>query len=185
MAKFSVNRKANGQHLRVTVEQKPKEVAALIKLQGNIQAKIPEFIPKDPEYLHLTLLHLGIPQDLYFEFRRLNSELTQDLFMESYLELLQKLHHSLSKPQSQIQVVANSLNLYGSIKSPAVALSIIRNKQIDHIHEDVFVILTQHLEENLQLDGGSNFRARTEEDAHDDDGLEKSFPACGIWRHAP
>ena len=149
MTKFSINRKTNGQHLRVTVEQKPIEVASLVKLQETIQSGLPEFTPKDPEYLHLTLLHLGIPQDLYFEYRRINSELTQDLFMESFQELLQSLYQYLCKPQPEIQVVASSLNLYGSIKSPAVGLSIVRDKQIDQLHQAIFNILTQHLEKDL------------------------------------
>lgn len=144
-----VNRKANGRHLRVTVEQKPKELGALLEVQRIIQDTVPDFRAKDSDYLHLTLIHLGIPQDLYFEYRRVNPELTYDSFMGLFTELLQDLYSFTQSIEDEIGVEAEHLNLYGSARSPAVALSIIRNESIDQIHREIFTIVTHNLAKHL------------------------------------
>lgn len=149
---FSINQKPNGQHLRVIVEQKPTDVTQLIELQHSIKAELPEFTPKEPEYIHLTLIHLGIPQDIYYELRRLNPDLTLDSFMARFMDLLQELHKYTQKPHSGIELEGESLNLYGSAKSPAVALSMVRNLHLDQLHREVFNILIRYVGQHLKSD---------------------------------
>ena len=143
--RLRLNRKPNGQHFRITVEHKLSDISPLLSLQQAITIREPKFSPKETEYFHLTLLHLGIPQDIYYEIRRQEPKLAMENFMEGFLELLYQLHRTIQKMPTTTAITAQKLGYYGSRKTPAIALSVQRNPQIEAMHSQVYQDLINYL----------------------------------------
>lgn len=142
-----INQKPNGQHYRITVQHRPIELSPLVELQEQLSSQLTNFTTKDQEYIHLTLLHLGIPQDLYYEVRKQLPDISLAQFMDKFKVLLLQLHQYCLTGNNAVAVQGSKIEYYGSIKSPAVALSVERNAQLDHHHQQVFTILVQWLQE--------------------------------------
>ena len=145
-SRITLHQKPNGQHFRITVQHRPKSSTLLLELQEQLAHQLPDFTPKDQAYLHLTLLHLGIPEDLYFELRKLLPNLAIEQFMQQFEHLLLELDRLCKSFGDELLVRGTGMEYYGSLKSPAVALSVERNTALDSLHLLVFEVLVRFLE---------------------------------------
>ena len=145
---MQINQKPNGQHFRITIEQTPLDLNPLLQLQNSLIDLLPNFTAKDPDYLHLTLLHLGIPQDIYYEIRRHKPGLTLESFMSGFMKFLEQLYRVAQQMPQSTQVTTQEIDYYGSLKTPAVALRMQRNPQLDQMQAQVFQYLVKYLNQN-------------------------------------
>lgn len=120
---FSIIRDKDGNYKRVLVQQKVKDIEPVLVLQRSVSKINPNFEPEKPEKLHMTLVHFGVPEELYEDFRKANPNLTFNKFLDQFLKLLQKIEPVVTE---ELTVDAEKLDILGESPHHVIVIKIVK-----------------------------------------------------------
>lgn len=86
---FDIERDDIGVYRQVWVHQSVAETESLELLQSGLAESIPGFTPIGPRHLHVTLVHIGRPHELYTEILEAVPQTNPGDFIRSYNTLLE------------------------------------------------------------------------------------------------
>ena len=99
---LDIEKGPDGKYKRVWIEQPvvdPASVDFVKEIQVSFGAALVS--PLQPEGFHMTLAHIGKPQELYREFLARNPKLSFKDFMTSFGHLLESTYDSVSQPTTE------------------------------------------------------------------------------------
>ena len=137
---YSTIKDKDGKHKRVLVEQKVKSHQPLLSVQAEISKLNPDFQPEVAKKLHMTVAHFGIPEELYEDFRKVNSYLTFEQFLVHFYKLIQKCD---DKMPNEIKVKAEKLDIFGGSPHQVAVIKIAKTPKIMQGREVISQALKQ------------------------------------------
>lgn len=124
---LSIKRDKEGNYKRVLVQQKVKDIEPVLVLQRNVSKINPDIELEKPEKLHMTLVHFGVPEELYEDFRKKNQNLTFNQFLDQFYKLLQKIENVVIEKE---KVQAKKLDIFGEFPHHVAVIKIVKTPAI-------------------------------------------------------
>ena len=130
---------------RIWIEQKVKDTDEILEVQKILINSIPVFRTYDKDKLHLTVFHVGVPDNLYEELDKFVPNLSYENYIDMLFALLKPFVELLPR---ETVLKADSLVLLGNPKTPKIGIKLIKSSTLKRARERVIYGLEHFL---LQL----------------------------------
>lgn len=111
---------------RIYFERDVLDVERVRGIQQALQKKVP-LTPTGPDDLHVTLLHVGKPQNLLKEIRVVNPDLSEEDFLDQFSGFLLSVSHVLRS--DPIETRGQRFDIYGDQENPVLVIGLEKTRE--------------------------------------------------------